>query len=141
MPLKAPLFLKLIAKQHLTSSWPASPPAACLQRALTNPPCVLIILTWGIRQLEKCLFFVFCQTAHSVLSCMSLGEMFECGKAPGTSMKGPKRIKSPSLWGLNMSYGCTSLSLILILVHQKRTGLTSGIVKKLKHSEVLFFIP
>lgn len=79
--------------------------AARLQRALTNPQCVLIALTWESGSWRSACSFMFCQTAHSVLSHMSAEEMSERGEAPGVSQKAPRRIKPCVLMfdrGLNM---------------------------------------
>lgn len=86
MLLMAPTVIKASCKGPLDVSL-AYLHTAHLQQALTNPLCSHHS-HMGIRQLEKCLFFVFCQTAQSLLSNMSVEEMSECGKAPGVSLKG-----------------------------------------------------
>lgn len=65
---------------------------ARLRRALTNPPCVLITLTWESGSWRSACSLCFCQTAHYVLSPMSTGEMSERGKAPGVSLMAPHKL-------------------------------------------------
>lgn len=76
--------------------------AAHLHQALTNPLCVLMALTWESGSCRSacslCMRVCVCvfETAHSVLSHMSVKEMSERNKAPGVFLTGPDRIKPVS---------------------------------------------